>query len=451
MFGLVSTLLSSFFSRPQTDPPAENDLQNEALLTAIDRSALLIELDLSGNVLTANDNFLQAFGYTLAELQGEHHKKLVDSEYATSSEYQQLWQDLRSGKFRSGEFQRVAKDGSAVLLQASYNPVFNEQGKPVKVLKIATDISKQLIEREEETRLQNMIENLPLNIMFADRDLIIRYVNPASLRTFQKLKHLLPVAIDQIVGSSIDLFHKDPSHQAQLLADPHNLPVKAQFQLGQETIELNVSAIYDQAGKYIGPMATWQIITEQTQIRGQIGSLADVGHTVADNVGEMAAAIEEIGTRISRNAELAQDTDEEVVSAGTSIRQLSDCSQEIDGIVLAIRELAEQTNLLALNATIEAARAGEAGRSFAVVASEVKSLATSTSEATKDIADRVTRIRQNIDSVVAANDHITSSVAEVNLNTNTVAAAIEEQSAIIHGMKSTADHLVQLAEELKKL
>ncbi|PQO28250.1 methyl-accepting chemotaxis protein [Blastopirellula marina] len=451
MFGLAPTSLLSFFSRPQHETPSDDDLQNAALLSAIDRSALLIELDLAGQILTANDNFLQTFGYTLAELQGQHHRKLVAPEYATSSEYQQLWQDLKAGKYRSGEFQRVAQDGSAVLLQASYNPVFDEQGQPVKVLKIATDISQQLIEREEETRLRNMIENLPLNIMFADRDLIIRYVNPTSLRTFQKIKHLLPVAVDQIVGSSIGLFHQDPSHQARLLSNPQNLPLKTQFQLGQETIELNVSAIYDQAGKYIGPMASWQITTEQAQIRGQIGSLAEVGHTVAENVGEMAAAIEEIGARISRNAELAQETDEEVVSAGTSIRQLSDCSQEIDGIVLAIRELAEQTNLLALNATIEAARAGEAGRSFAVVASEVKSLATSTSGATKDIADRVARIRQNINSVVTANDHITSSVAEVNLNTNTVASAIEEQGAIIHGMKATADHLVQLAEELKKL
>lgn len=451
MFGLIPASLFSFFSRSKTVEPVACDNRNDALLAAIDRSALLIELDLSGRVLTANDNFLEKFGYTLQELQGKHHRKLVSERHALSGEYHMFWQELKSGTFQSGTFERIAKDGSTVLLQATYNPVCDEVGKPIKILKIATDISQQLEERREETRQRNMIENLPLNIMFADRDLIIRYINPTSLRTFQKIQHLLPVSIDQIVGSSIGLFHQDPSHQARLLSDPQNLPLQTQFQLGEETIELNVCAIYDQASQYIGPMASWNIITEQTQIRGQIGSLADVGHTVAGNVGEMAAAIEEISDRISRNAELAQETDEEVVSAGTSIRQLSDCSQEIDGIVMAIRELAEQTNLLALNATIEAARAGEAGRSFAVVASEVKSLATSTSAATKDIADRVARIRQNIDSVVSANDHITSSVAEVNLNTNTVAAAIEEQGAIVHGMKSTADHLVHLAEELKKL
>ncbi|RCS49243.1 PAS domain S-box protein [Bremerella cremea] len=452
MFGFAPPSFASFFSYSQTSPkPTEQDQQQAAMLAAIDRSALIVELDLSGKVLTANDNFLHAFGYTLSELKGKPHWMLVDAAYANSDEYRQFWQELRSGEFHTGIFQRVAKDGSAVLLQASYNPVFDEEGKPTKILKIATDISHQLAEREQESRLRNMIENLPLNIMFADRDLIIRYINPKSLRTFQEIRHLLPVAIDQIIGSSIGIFHKNPSHQVRVLSDPQNLPLQTQFQLGGETIELCVCAIYDPSGNYIGPMASWNIITEQTRIRGQVGSLADVGHMVANSVGEMASAIEEISHSICRNAELARETDEEVVSAGTSIRQLSECSQEIDGIVLAIRELAEQTNLLALNATIEAARAGEAGRSFAVVASEVKSLATSTSTATKDIAERVSRIRHNIESVVSANDHITTSVAEVNLNTNTVASAIEEQGTIVHGMKSTADHLVQLAEELKKL
>ncbi|PQO47822.1 methyl-accepting chemotaxis protein [Blastopirellula marina] len=445
------SFVSNAHSAEQAAEAEKSARDQSAMIAALDRSALLIELDLAGQVITANENFLHTFGYTLEELQGQHHRKLVDEKYAASDDYRQFWHQLRSGSFQTGTYQRVAKDGSSVLLQATYNPVLDESGKPTKILKIATDISRQLVEREKEARLLNMIESMPFNIMLADRDLVIRYVNPASLRTFKQIQHLLPIPLSEIVGSSIGIFHQDPQHQAKILADSANLPIKTQFKLGGETIDLHVSAIFNQEGEYVGPMSTWNIVTEQSRLRGKVDSLADVGQSVANNVAEMAQAIEEINDRICRTAQLAEATDQETKSAGVSIRQLSDSSQEIDGIVLAIQELAEQTNLLALNATIEAARAGEAGRSFAVVAAEVKSLATGTSEATTDISERVKRIRENIDSVVSANDRITSSVTEVNLNSNTVASAVEEQGVIVQQMKSTADHLVTLADELKKL
>lgn len=424
---------------------------DSAMIAAIGRSSLMIEFDLNGNVVTANKSFLDAFGYTLDELKGQSHRTLVDAKIAGSDEYRLFWQQLRLGTFQTGTFERIAKDGSQLLVQATYTPVPDDHGKPTKILTIATDISQQLIEHQTETRLLNMIESLPLNIMLADRDLVIRYINPASMRTFQQIQHLLPIPLSEIVGSPIGIFHKNPQHQATLLADPSNLPIRTQFQIGAETIDLHVSAIFNQEGEYVGPMSTWNIVTEQTHIRGKVDSLANVGQSVANNVAELAQAIEEINDRICRTAQLAEATDQETKSAGDSIRQLSESSQEIDGIVLAIHELAEQTNLLALNATIEAARAGEAGRSFAVVAAEVKSLATGTSNATKDITERVKRIRENINSVVSANDRITSSVTEVNLNSNTVASAVEEQGVIVQEMKSTADHLVSLADELKKL
>ncbi|WDI43439.1 methyl-accepting chemotaxis protein [Bremerella sp. P1] len=422
-----------------------------ALETAIDRSMLVIEFNLDETVRTANDRFLSTFGFTREELAGKHHRELVDPHEAASDAYRAFWTKLNAGEYVAGRFLRFNKSGQPVLLEARYNPIFDKNGKPSKVVKIAIDITSRLEEQQEQTRLKNMIENLPLNIMFADRDLIIRYVNPASRETFKKIAHLLPVPIEEVIGSPLGIFHANPQHQEQILNDPANLPMKAQFHLGSEVIQLNVSAIYDNAGNYTGPMACWSIETERHEIRGQVNNLANVGNSVAGSVNEMAAAMDEISSRIVRNAELAEDTNHQVSDAGSWIHQLSESSQEIGGIVNTIQDLAEQTNLLALNATIESARAGEAGRGFAVVANEVKSLANSTSEATKNIGERIRIIRDNIQRVVDTNKNITTSVAEVNQNSNAVAAAVEEQSAIVQGMKQTSDHLVELADELKKL
>lgn len=455
MVGLFSSSLAQWLSGAPTsaqESPLEAQLHEaNEVLAALSRSSAMLELDLEGTILSANDNLLALFEYRRDELIGQHHRRLVTPAHAESPDYDQFWRMLRGGDFQAGQFERVRRDGSTVHIQATYNPIFDRDGRPVRIVKLAADVTPQVHGQHETARLSNMMENLPINVMFADRDHVIRYINPASRRTLQKIERLLPVPVDKVVGSSVDIFHQNPAHQRKLLSDPANLPVSTQFTLGPETIELSVSPIFDRQKRYVGAMSCWQIITEQALLRQQVSNLADVGHTVANNVSEMVIAMDEISHSIGRNAELAQDTNCQVANAGESIRQLSDCSGQIADIVTVIRELAEQTNLLALNATIEAARAGDAGRSFAVVASEVKSLATETRDATENIADRVHRIRTNIEAAVAANQGITTSVAEVSQNSNTVAAAIEEQTAIINGMRTTAENLVQLSQDLRKL
>ncbi|MEW4452711.1 methyl-accepting chemotaxis protein [Bremerella sp. JC817] len=455
MFGLISTRLYSWRNKSEHEAKARQAAQQlheaRAIVDALHRSNAVIEFNLDGTIITANELFLQTLGYSLPEIVGKHHRMFVTPEYAVSEEYRQFWDKLRTGAGLPGRFLRVAKDGSKVYIQASYNPVYDVDGNLCKIVKFATDVTQQVEAHQKATRLQNMLERLPLNIMFADLDMVIRYINPASLATFKKIADLLPVKPDKIVGAPLSIFHSNPQVQHNILSDPGNLPMSTEFRLGPEVIRLNVSAIYDAEGKYIGPMACWGIETEKAEVRGRVSNLAEVGNSVATSVSEMAIAMDEIGLRITRNAELAEDTNHQVSDAGSWIRQLSESSQEIGGIIGTIQELAEQTNLLALNATIESARAGEAGRGFAVVANEVKSLANSTSDATKNIAERINSIRENINRVVDTNTHITGSISEVNQNSNTIAAAVEEQNAIVHGMKQTADELVMLADELKKL
>src|SRR5690606_24083168 len=140
----------------------------------------VIEFELDGTILTANDNFLAAVGYGLDEIQGRHHSMFVSPELSRSPEYRRFWADLGAGRIQSGEFSRVTKDGRTLWLQADYTPVTGPDGKPYKIAKFATDITATVLQREVNVRFASMTDNSPINTIFADRDLVIRYMNKTS-------------------------------------------------------------------------------------------------------------------------------------------------------------------------------------------------------------------------------------------------------------------------------
>ena len=123
-----------------------------------------------------------------------------------------------------------------------------------------------------------MISNAPINILLADRDFNLVYMNPASNKTLRKIEQHLPRPVDQLQGQSIDIFHKNPAHQRTMLNNPRNLPHEATIQVGDETLQLLVSAIYDNNNEYLGPMVTWEIITEKL---GLVESLKEASTQVS--------------------------------------------------------------------------------------------------------------------------------------------------------------------------
>nr|WP_329956743.1 PAS domain-containing methyl-accepting chemotaxis protein [Chromobacterium violaceum] len=123
---------------------------SRALRQAIDHSMARIEFDLDGNILDANDNFLKVFGYRRADVIGKHHRMLCEPSYAQGPEYGQLWQQLRQGRFLEGQFRRMNSHGEVIWLQATYNPVLDPQGRPVRVVKFASDISEQMLKLRQQ-------------------------------------------------------------------------------------------------------------------------------------------------------------------------------------------------------------------------------------------------------------------------------------------------------------
>ena len=321
----------------------------------------------------------------------------------------------------------------------------------------------------ERERLKTMIDNMPINIILADaKTLEVTYINQTSIETLKTVEHLLPIKADEVLGSCIDIFHKNPSHQRQILADPKNLPHKAKIPLGEHTLQLDVSAIIDDTGYYIGPMVAWSVITEQVQMAKNVTAVTDIVssasaqlqstaqnlsataeqttqqsaavaaaaeqasanvQTVASAAEELSSSIEEVGRQVTESSNIAQSAAAEAEATNKSVEELAEAADKIGEVVELISDIAAQTNLLALNATIEAARAGDAGKGFAVVANEVKSLASQTAKATGDISAQISAIQNATGNAVTAIKGIGETISQVNEIATAIASAVEEQGA----------------------
>ncbi|WP_298106412.1 PAS domain-containing methyl-accepting chemotaxis protein [Bradyrhizobium sp.] len=463
----------SFFSGP-------NELK--AKVAAIGRSQAIIEFDLDGNVLDANENFLKTLGYDLSEIKGKHHRMFVDPEYARSAEYQQFWADLRNGQFKADEFCRIGKGGNEVWIQASYNPLLGSNGKAYKVVKFATDITP--------TKLRNADYEGQIAAIDKSQAVIEFDLEGTVLKANDNFLKALGYHLKEIKGKHhsifVDTAERDGSQYREFWRDLRS----GKFQAGEFKrigkggkvvwIQASYNPVHDARGRLCKVVKFASDTTPQVEDRlrraqiqksidrdlalissavesttARVTSTMAASNQTSSNMQAVAAGAEELATsvaEISRQTTKALDISRRAVGQANETTEivsgLSTSAQKIGDVINLINNIAAQTNLLALNATIEAARAGEAGRGFAVVASEVKSLASQTAKATDEISNQIAEVQNSTGNAVGVISKIAETISSLSEISTAISASVEEQAAVTQSMSQNMQIAAQGVTEI---
>ncbi len=457
-------------------------------LAAIGKNQAVIEFKMDGTVVHANDNFLTVLGYTLGEVVGKHHSLFVEPAFAASQEYREFWAKLNRGEYVAADFKRIGKGGKEVWIQASYNPIAGADGKPYKVMKFATEITAVKKLQIEAARTQSMLDSAPINIMFADREQKIRYANAATIQTLKRLEKHLPIRPEDLVGQSIDIFHKRPEHQRRMLSDPKTLaqPLVAQIPLGDETLELNVSAVHDAAGQPLGSMVSWSIITEKLATEKQVVQLADQEKAQAEELrqkvdtiivtveamaaGDFTKSVPDLGT--DPIGQMATTLNEAIVSVRTALNGVREVSEQL---AEASGQLSSASEEIATGAQEQASALEETASTLEEITSTVKQNSDSSQQArqlasgSRDVAEKggqvvgtaieamsgINQSSQKIAEIITTIDEIAFQTNLLALNAAVEAARAGEQgrgfAVVAAEVRNLAQRSATAAKEIKSL
>ncbi|WP_255606801.1 PAS domain-containing methyl-accepting chemotaxis protein [Asticcacaulis sp. AND118] len=452
------------------------------MVDALDRSQAIIEFSPDGKIVRANANFLSAVGYTERQIIGQHHRLFCLPDYAQSEDYRRFWQELAGGKFQSGEFKRIGNDGRIVWLQASYNPVKDQSGKIVRVVKLASDITKEKAKSIDHEGKVNAISRAQAVIEFTPQGEIITS-NENFLGVFG-------YDLKEIVGQHHRIFCESQYARSAEYREFWDRLGRGEFQAGEFKrlgkggkevfIQADYNPILDNTGTIVKVVKFATDTTEAVrrrirneglsrQIDGQLSDVmkqmlgatqmaasvstastetGSVVNAVAAASEELSASVKEIASSMNHARESVEGIFRHAEGAGSFAQALNASAAQMNNVVDMIRQIASQINLLALNATIESARAGDAGKGFAVVASEVKSLANQAARSTETISKEIDSMQSVTTEVVTALGLITSNITTVLDNVSGVASAIAQQDAVSSEISGNMQAAVSAVHEI---
>lgn len=410
----------------------------EQLINAIDSNIARIDFTPQGDILNANSLFLEAMGYRLDEIVSKHHRIFCDNNYATSAEYQKFWKQLAQGQSHHGRFKRFCNSGKVIWLEASYFPIKNAEGQVEYITKIAKDVTHEVLELEHQVAVSTAIDKSMATIEFSPEGEILR-ANKNFLDT-------IGYRADEIEGRHHRLFcepefyDEHPNFWKEL---SHGQFKSGQFKRlskhGEPIwLEATYNPIFDENGQVTKVIKFASEVTASVVKAEQTAEAAAVAYSTSE---QTAAIVRDAKASI----EVSVETSNEILSRSNKtdevIEQLHEQARSIEEIVKTINGLADQTNLLALNAAIEAARAGEHGRGFAVVADEVRNLASRTTQATSQISGVMQRSS-------AVSDAISTSIADIQKMAGLSKEQIEKVRTLTEEIDKGATKVVNAVSHL---
>ena len=423
-------------------------------INAIERSQAVIEFNTDGTILSANKNFLDLMGYSLQSIQGQHHKIFVDPAEVQSSEYQVFWNSLSRGEFRSGEFKRITQDGREVWIQATYNPVFDLNNKPIKVVKFASDITAQKLANAEYQSRDKAI-NANLACIEFDLEGNVLHANHNFLAA-------MGYTLKEIVGSHHSIFcsgdyTRSEEYRTFWLKLSEGEAKSGRFhRLGKFNrnvwIQASYNPIYDLNGNIVKVIKVAYDITKEMEIQQLV---TQHSKNMSEQLVKLLASIQDV----AHESETANDHAVSSVSHANkgldNVKEMSAAMlriqksyEEVADIVTQISDIAGQTNLLAFNAAVEAARAGTQGVGFSVVAAEVRKLAERSASAAEQIGKMVKATQNDINSGCQLSettfrifDEIESSIKETSASLHSIVDLTRDQQRSTDQFESTISEL----------
>lgn len=405
------------------DVTEKRKMEQQAL--AMSKSQAVIEFNLDGTVVTANDNFLACLGYSLDEIKGKHHRMFADPAFANSLEYQAFWAKLNRGEFDTGVYKRIAKGGREIWIQASYNPIFDASGKPYKVVKFATDITAQ---KQSQIDMEKLVAEAQAVLgRLASNDLTLE-MTETYRGDLDKVKTSINAVVQNLTQTITTV-----REAVQAVSSGAEQITKGNEDLSQRTSE-QASALEETSASMEEMTST---VKQNADNAKQANQLAIAARDIADKGGSVTVrAVEAMG-------------------------EINKSSKKIADIITVIDEIAFQTNLLALNAAVEAARAGEHGRGFAVVAAEVRNLAQRSATAAKEIkglinesiqrvsdgSELVNQSGKTLEEIVSSVKRVTDIIAEITAASQEQAQGIDQVNKAIMQMDETTQQNAALVEE----